>query len=210
MPVVPGIGNREPGFASAAALRSSDFRRCSSRSRCPESRFAMPQSRPSRGFTLLEILVVVVILGVLAAALVLSTAGSGRRQLEREGEQVRALIAYACEQAELSGREIGVSVAIDGYQFSRLEQDAWLPLREGELRPRHWVGGTAATLSRDGARAEVAAAYPEKPQLMCFSSGELTPFRLDLALGEVPGRVRIEGDPTGAVSLAAAVDANAR
>jgi len=174
-----------------------------------ESRIPNLESRLSTGFTLIEILVVVVILAVLAAALVLSTAGSGRRQLEREGEQVRALIAYACEQAELSGREIGVSVGTDGFQFSRQEQDAWLPLREGELRPRHWIGGTAATLSRDGARAEVAAVFPEKPQLMCFSSGELTPFRLDLALGEVPGRVRIEGDPTGAVSLAV-VDANAR
>jgi general secretion pathway protein H len=175
-------------------------------------RFHSPlASRPSSlaGFTLIEILVVVVILAVIAAALVLSTAGSGRRQLEREGEQVRALIAYACEQAELSGREIGVSVGSEGYQFSQQEQDAWLPLRDGELRPRHWIGGTAATLSRDGARAEVAAAFPEKPQLMCFSSGELTPFRLDLGLGEVPVRVRIEGDPTGAVSLAA-VDANAR
>lgn len=165
-------------------------------------------TRPSSGFTLIEILVVIVILAVIAAAFVLSTAGSGRRQLEREGEQARALIAYACEQAELSGREIGVSVGIDGYRFSHLELDVWMPLQDGELRPRHWVGGTAATLSRDGARAEVAAAFPEKPQLMCFSSGELTPFRLDLTLGEVPARVRIEGDPTGAVSLAT-LDANA-
>jgi general secretion pathway protein H len=155
----------------------------------------------ARGFTLIELLVVVVILGVLAAALVLSTAGSGERRLEREAERLRTLVAYACEQAELRGREIGVSLNRTGYRFSEFDRDSWVGFREGELRPRDWLTGTAALLSRDGRMVEVADAYPDKPQLLCFSSGELTPFRLELGLGEIAVRYRLDGTPDGAVAV---------
>ena len=156
----------------------------------------------TRGFTLIELLVVVVILGVLAAALVLSTAGSGERRLEREAERLRALIAYACEQSELTGRDIGVSFDRGGYRFSEYDRDSWIAFSEGELRARAWIAGTAALLSRDGHPVEVAEAYPDKPQLVCFSSGELTPFRLELALGEVESTFRLDGTPDGAVAIA--------
>ena len=61
-------------------------------------------------------------------------------------------------------------------------------------------------LSRDGHGVEVAAQYPDKPQLLCFSSGELTPFRLELALGEIAARYRVEGAPDGAVALTTVAD----
>lgn len=171
-----------------------------------DSRFSLDGSRRASGFTLIEILVVVVILGVLAAALVLSTAGSGERRLEREAEQLRTLIAYACEQAELRGREIGVSLNRGGYRFSELDRDNWAGFAEGELRPRTWLAGTSALLSRDGHAVEVAEAYPDKPQLLCFSSGELTPFRIELGLGEIAARYRLDGTPDGAVALATVSD----
>ena len=155
------------------------------------------------GFTLIEILVVIVILGVLAAALTLAVGvGGGERQLERQAEQVQALVGYACEQAELTGREIGVSMNTSGYRFSRLERDDWKAFREGDLRPRTWLANSAAALSRDGHGVEIAEQFPEKPQLLCFSSGELTAFELELRLPENATRYRVNGQPDGTVTLA--------
>lgn len=177
--------------------------------RSADSRFPVPDSRTS-GFTLIELLVVLVILGVLAATLTLAIGSSGgERQLEREAEQARALIGYACEQAELSGREIGVSLNTAGYRFSRLERDLWIGFTDGELRTRTWLAGTAAALTRDGHGVEISTQFPDKPQLVCFSSGELTPFRLELGLGDVATRYRMDGNPDGDIALEA-VKANAR
>ena len=163
-----------------------------------------------RGFTLIELLVVVVILTVLAGALTLAVGGGGgERQLAREAEQLRALLGYACEQAELRGRDFGISLDARGYRFSIAERSDWLPARAGELRERTWISGTAPALTRDGRPVAVTGKAPEKPQLVCFSSGELTPFRLDLALADLPKRYRLEGAPDGDVKLST-VDSRGR
>ena len=156
-----------------------------------------------RGFTLIEVLVVTVILAVLAATVSLTLAGGGgERQLEREAQRLSALIGYACERAEVTGRSIGVAFANGGYVFTERQRDAWMPLKEGELRQRNWMAGLAARLSRDGVAAQMADTLPDQPQVACFASGELTPFRLDLALAnDDGGGWRLEGEPDGKLTL---------
>ncbi len=162
------------------------------------------------GFTLIEILVVVVILAVMAATVTLAVGGvGGERQLSRETEQAQALIGHACEQAELTGKTIGISLNSSGYRFSELHGDDWLPLPLGEFRERAWLEGTASALSRDGQPVQIGEAYPDKPQLVCFSSGELTPFRLTLALADLPIRYRLDGQPDGDMTTTA-IDARVR
>jgi general secretion pathway protein H len=163
-----------------------------------------------RGFTLIELLVVVVILAVLAGALTLAMGGlGGERQLEQQAQRTQTLIGYACEQAELVGRDIGVSVDRHGYRFSRRNGADWLPLENDELRPREWLTGTRVALSSDGHTIVVGDDFPEKPQIACFSSGELTPFRLELRMADLAQGWQLDGAPDATLKLAA-VDASAR
>lgn len=153
----------------------------------------MSIASPPRGFSLIELIVVVVIVAVLALAVTLSIGGSAERQLAREAERFEALVGQACAQAELSGREIGIVVDRGGYAFELLTSDGWQDLpTEGPLRSRQWVDGLGAELSRAGRRVDLAAGKDRAPQLVCFSSGELTPFALTLALGDAP-HVRVSG-----------------
>jgi general secretion pathway protein H len=149
------------------------------------------------GFSLIELLVVVVIIAVLTLAVTLSLAGSAERQLTRESERFEGLVRVACEKAEQTGREIGVSVGTGGFAFQQLAGDKWQDADpEGELRPRPWLDGMHVALSRDGRGVDLAA-RDVPPQIVCFSSGEMTPFALTLALGDAkPWRITGSDDGT--------------
>ena len=164
----------------------------------------------STGFSLIEILVVTVILAVVAATVTLAVAGAGgERQLARDADRIAALVGYACEQAELSGRDIGLSLSRGGYRFSRSEHADWLLLRDGELRPRKWGTNAVVSLTRDGNSVGVGDEFPVKPQLACFSSGELTAFRLELALADAAARYRVEATQDGKL-VTSSVDSRGR
>jgi general secretion pathway protein H len=154
--------------------------------------------RTARGFTLIEILVVVAIVGVIALVVTLSITGSAERQTRREAERFEALVGQACEQAELSGREIGILVGDRGYGFRRMSGDAWLDFPpDSILHPRAWIDGLRVELTREGRPVDLGASKESTPQLVCFSSGERTPFALTLALGDAP-RFRVSADDTTA------------
>lgn len=155
--------------------------------------FSHHDSRES-GFTLIELLVVVVIVGVLAAALVIAVGATGERQLANASDRFVALLGHACDTAELSGREIGVAVSAEGYSFKRLDGDAWREFdSQDELRPRRWPTGLNLEFSRAGQPLDLVTPEHDTPQLVCFSSHELTPFALTLALGDGSARYRISG-----------------
>ena len=89
-----------------------------------------------RGFTLIEILIVVVIIGVISAAVLLSVNLTGRDQdLEKESERLLNLVNYAREQAELQTREFGVIFHDDGYQFVAYDarRRRWREVYEDEI-----------------------------------------------------------------------------
>jgi len=171
---------------------------------------AVPQLRCRRrplpgivGFTLIEILVVIVIVAVLALAVTISIAtAGGERQLGRESERLQALIVHACSQAELSGREIGVRLSAGGYAFSQLGFDGWSASEQkDELRARTWLPGMQVALFRDGSEVRLAEDESQAPQIICFSSGELSPFVLRLQLGDAARRYEVRGQADGRVEV---------
>jgi general secretion pathway protein H len=135
------------------------------------------------GFTLIEILVVVVIIGLLAAGMLLSVTLTGRdHELERESDRLLALFTYAREQAELQTREYGVLFTDDGYEFVTYDarRDAWRSVSEDDaLSARKLPDGLGVKLTVE-ARPVVLArpddATDKKPQVMIFSNGDLTSF----------------------------------
>jgi general secretion pathway protein H len=164
------------------------------KTRAPRGFSPIAKTRASRGFSLIEVLVVVAIVGVLALVVTLSVTGSAERQVRREAERFEGLVGQACEQAELGGREIGVVVGDGGYAFRLMSGNDWIDFPgESTLRPRQWLGGLSVALTREGRPVDLGASADATPQLVCFSSGERTPFALTLALGDAP-RFRVIAD----------------
>lgn len=86
--------------------------------------------RAARGFTLIEIMVVVVIIGVMVAGgvLALGLADGGNRALTRTRERLIELANYARERAEVEGRDYALAAAPQECQFL-----TW------DVRAREWV-----------------------------------------------------------------------
>lgn len=160
----------------------------------------------SAGFTLLEIMVVVVIVGIVAASAVLAVSARGfDRELDREGRRLAALIELASEEAVLQGREMGLEFFRDSYRFHVYEplEGRWTALDgDHQLRSRSLPEGLDLLLELEGRRAELFAAPRDaaRPQVLLLSSGEVTPFALEL-LRPARARLHLRSDGRGRLEL---------
>jgi len=160
----------------------------------------------ARGFTLVEILVVVTIIAVVTAGIVLSVSVTGRdRDLERESDRLLALFNYVREQAELQTREFGIMFQDDGYEFLTYDtrRDSWRSVFEDDaLRARRLPDGLGFRLSVD-ARPVVLNrpkdAKDKTPQVMIFSNGDLSTFTATLEREGGVRSVTLTQDSSGKV-----------
>jgi len=106
-------------------------------------------TRMPAGFTLVELMVVLVILGLAGVAVVLTAPGDGRR-LALEADTLAARLVRAQEEAVLTTRAVQVTVDAGGYAFARQDFGDWLPLEEGPFGPVAWSEGTEFSSPGDG------------------------------------------------------------
>ena len=156
-----------------------------------------PPARPGQasGFSLIELLVVIVVLAITAAMVVLGTATLKTGDpAETESRRLAALLPFVAEEALVQGRDYGVEFFADGYRFLSWDPDSrlWSVVEdEAALRRRTLppdvelvlaVDGREVLVEREGRRARDAA-ETLAPQVAVFSSGELTPFELFVVEG---------------------------
>lgn len=135
------------------------------------------------GFTLLEILVVLVIIGIVTSMAVLNIGDRRGDVLKEESRRLSALIDLARNEAILESREYGLGLWRGHYQFYELDEDTekWAPLTsDKQLRPRDLPETIEPVLEIENQEIVLNAEAPEKPQILLLSSGETTAFRLTL------------------------------
>jgi hypothetical protein len=198
-------------------------------------------------------MVVIVIIGLVAAATLLSLGGSGKdTQLERERDRLGALIDYVRERAALQTVEYGLKCAQNGYRFVLYDnrQARWIedPL-DDQLRARKLPDGlgialvvedraivlpaalvlpkdptartpaavpalpTTATLQPGAASTMVGGTTPSPgtvpdltPQLMLYSNGDLTSFRLTLSRTGTGRSAVMTGTSAGKLEVGAVIE----
>ena len=166
----------------------------------------------SKGFTLVEILVVVVIMAVVISLAVLSIGVTGRdAQLDEETRRIEGLAGLLHERALLEGRDFGIRIEPTAYEFVVYDsrRDRWLTMdQEHEFRHRDLPKGLSFQLQLDSQTVVLKAVdrnlktdqTPPTPQLAIAASGEGTPFRLTLIRAQTNAQASVDGDALGKIS----------
>ncbi|MFO1361222.1 MAG: type II secretion system minor pseudopilin GspH [Burkholderiales bacterium] len=149
-------------------------------------------TRPAPGFTLLEVLVVVVILAVLASLVAVRVAPDRRQSLREEATRLAAVLGHAHDEAIVTGAAIAWQPDANGYRFVRRDPDrVWRAVdSDAALRARAFAAGVELAAVETPERTTNAA-----PAIVLQPTGASAPFRITLALAD--HRVRVSSDGRG-------------
>ncbi len=153
--------------------------------RTAEIGFTPLRRSAEHGFTLIELMVVIAIMGLATSVVVLSMPDSNGR-VRREAEGLAARMLAARDDAIIQGRDVAIWVEPQGSGFERRRRGAWLPVRERPLQPASFAAGTVALV-------------PARQRIVFGTTGAASPVTITLARGERRASIKI--DASGAIRV---------
>lgn len=131
-----------------------------------------------RGFTLIEILVVLVIMSVLLGMVSVLAQPDGKALLRVEAERLAQLLDLAAAESRLAGKPIAWTADGRGYRFWQASEDAlWFEIDDDLLRPRSLPSGMRISRLRVEGRAS-----PEPMRVEFHPQGRVLFFSVDISL----------------------------
>lgn len=164
-------------------------------------RSAPPEIRRPGGFTLLEVLIVVLIIGIVLGLAVLSIREAPGERVQTEVRRFAALITLAAQEAVLQSRETAVELRRDGYRFLTLQNGEWVEPEDDVLRNRELPEDMELSVRIEGADSSRGAGAQQDPRVYLLSGGEMTPFELIIRQRNRDAAHSLSGDAGGRLAF---------
>jgi general secretion pathway protein H len=157
------------------------------------------------GFTLLEMLVVIVLAGILLSIVTVSVTPDPRQQLQREAQRVGQLLALAADESRIRQQPIVWEADLRGYRFvTEVGGERRLLTEDDMLRERNWETPLTRLAVLEGSDAHPAQVLlgPSAPAVRIAIAREWIQPRWRLELANDDGTVQVEFDEAGRASIA--------
>ncbi len=145
--------------------------------------------RLSRGFTLLELLVVMVIVGITLGAVSFNAMPSERQVLQNDAQRIALLLQLARDEAIVRNRSIAFEAEADRYRFLLREENNWQALMQDEMLREREFKRSPVMLSISPPSAEQNASL----RIIFGREPVGIPFVLTLAIGDAQVAIRADG-----------------
>lgn len=160
------------------------------------------RSAPTDGFTLVEILVVLVILAIAAGVAVVAYDGDERGAATREARRLAQALEYAAQRAQARAETLGVSADANGWRFWRRPPASgqWQPVTDDDVLAPHALPA-AMVLA-----AEAYAGQPSAGNIIVplRPTGRNEPYAFSLRSPHV--RIALASDPLNRVGVTIETD----
>ena len=167
------------------------------------------------GFTLLELLVVLVIMAIgTAMAMISMGILDPDKDVAKESRRLKALLQMAQEQAIFQGRSIGLEITNDNYRFFLYDRrpDAegnmislWVPMTNDEIfKTRELPDDIVLELLIDDRDIQLPVLDDDEapaPQILMLSSGDMSNFEIYFYREAGSSRYLLSGDSQDGLSL---------
>ena len=153
-------------------------------------------SRPETGFTLIELLTVVLLIAVIAGFATFSLSGDPHRTMETFAKRFTQQFELLTEESALSGNDYGLLIENDTYRYVVWFENRWkIPLDPDIaveqafpesidvdlfLEEESILSLISETALLENSIDNENSEEIEPPQILILSSGEVTPFSLQL------------------------------
>ncbi len=133
---------------------------------------------PHKGFTLIEILIVIVIISIVSGIAALTLSRNQQKQYESLANRLAHVITLAEEEAMLRPATLGLAFKPDGFQFFEYHPKTnhnkipWHPLTDPIFGLHRIAQNTEITLFIQNKKVDLSG----QPQIIISMSGDIAPF----------------------------------
>ena len=165
--------------------------------------------RLQAGFTLIEILVVMILLGIVMTIAVISIGNTQSEQLEEDMRRLLQIARLTHEEAIINQQTLAIKFSEHGYSIQRYDPQGkiWVPVTEPAFfLPKELDESYEIKLLQDGLSVSLEANDdPEEDsgsgKVLMYASGEMTPFELIISLPDSDIHYRLTGDLMGTLEI---------